>query len=203
MGDDFGERMKRFEQVSDNVLIPRMPLMIRLDGKGFSKYTKGLKKPLDEGLRLCMQYAAYELLKEIEGCRFAYVQSDEISLVLVDYASKESQPWFNYRLNKVLSIATSICTGAFIKASLVYLPEHVKKRGFAKFDARAWNLPKEEVCNAILWRQQDATRNGLQSLGRSNFSHKQMHQKNGADIQEMLFQEKSTCQQYNRIAECR
>jgi tRNA(His) guanylyltransferase len=194
--DSLGARMKRYEAASDALLVPRTPLMVRLDGKGFSKYTKGLEKPMDEKLRLCMEYAAYELVDKVDGCRFAYVQSDEISLVLVDYSSRDSQPWFNYRVSKVLSIAASICTSAFIKAALTYMPEHLTKRGFPNFDARAWNIPKEEVSNAILWRQQDATRNSIQSLGRAHFSHRQLNKKNTKEIQEMLFQEKGI--NYNR-----
>ena len=182
--------MKRYEASAETLLVPRTPLMLRLDGKGFSKFTKGLAKPMDENLRLCMEYAAYELVKNIEGCRFAYTQSDEITLILVDYASRESQPWFNYRMSKVLTVAASMCTGSFIKAALCFLPDHLVKKGFPVFDARAWNLPKEEVANAVLWRQQDATRNGIQSLGRANFSHKQLQNKNSSEIQEMLFQEK-------------
>jgi tRNA(His) guanylyltransferase len=185
-----GDRMKRYEASGESYLVPRTPLMLRLDGKGFSKFTKGLKKPMDENLRKCMEYASYQLVKQIEGCRFAYTQSDEITLILVDYASRESQPWFNYRASKVLTIAASICTSAFIKAALCYLPDHLVKKGFPLFDARAWNLPKEEVCNAVIWRQQDATRNAIQSLGHAHFSHKELHNKNCGEIQDMLFLQK-------------
>jgi tRNA(His) guanylyltransferase len=191
-----GDRMKRYEAATDALLVPRTPVMVRLDGKGFSKYTRGLEKPMDEKLRLCMEYAAYELMDKIDGCRFAYSQSDEISLVLVDYSSRDSQPWFNYRVSKVLSVATSVVTAAFIKAAITYMPEHLSKRGFPLFDARAWNIPKEEVSNAILWRQQDATRNSIQSLGRAHFSHRELKNKNTKEIQELLFQEKGI--NYNR-----
>lgn len=186
----FGDRMKRFELSGESYLVPRMPVMIRIDGKAFSKFTKGLRKPMDEDLRLCMEYTAFELVKKIDGCRFAYTQSDEITLLLVDYGSRDTQAWFNNRVSKILSIAASLATGAFIKAALNYLPEHLAKKGFPAFDARAWNIPQEEVCNAFLWRQQDATRNAIQGLGQANFSHRDLQNKSCNDIQEMLFTEK-------------
>ena len=184
-----GDRMKRYESAAERYLVPRTPLMIRLDGKGFSKFTRGLDKPMDENMRLCMEYAAYELMRDIEGCRFAYTQSDEITLMLVDYATNETQPWFNYRANKVESIAAAICTSAFIKAAIKYMPAHLAKKGFPKFDARAFNVPREDVCNNVLWRQQDATRNAIQSLGHSYFSHKELQGKSCNDIQAMLLTE--------------
>ena len=137
-----------------------------------------------------MEYAAYRLCKEIEGSRYAYTQSDEISVLLVDYQTVSTEPWYGYRVMKMTSVAASICTAAFITAALKYLPDQLKKKGMPKFDARVFSLPPEEVSNYFLWRSQDATRNSIQSIARSHFSQKQLHGKSCDVIQDMLFKEK-------------
>jgi tRNA(His) 5'-end guanylyltransferase len=181
--------MKLYESVSDISLTHRIPVILRFDGHSFSSWTSGLQRPFDDSFRNCMEYATYRLCREIEGARFAYTESDEISVFLVDYQTVLTQPWFNFRIQKRVSIGSSICTTSFITAAMKYLPEHIKEKGFPKFDARVFSLPKEEVSNYFLWRTQDCSRNSIQALARCHFSQKQLHNKSCEQIQEMLFQE--------------
>jgi tRNA(His) guanylyltransferase len=188
--DSLGNRMKIYEQVSDNYLTRRIPCVMRIDGKSFHVWTAGLSRPFDDNLRACMEYATYRLCKEIEGSRYAYTQSDEVSLLLVDYQTIATEPFFGYRIQKMTSVSASICTAAFATAAMHYLPEHLKKKGIPKFDARVFSLPKEEVSNYFLFRQQDCTRNSIQAVAQQNFSHRQLHKKSCDQIQDMLFKEK-------------
>lgn len=205
--DSLGDRMKGYENISRIYLTKRLPVIVRIDGKAFHSYTKGLKRPFDDLLIQTMQDTATYLCKNIMGCRLAYTQSDEISLLLVDYERIETQPWFENNLQKIVSVAASMATMAFNKAwrerteayidSVMalqdadiegkYLTVLNSKLGTAMFDARAFVLPKEEVCNYFIWRQQDATRNSIQMLAQSLFSHRQLQGKNCSDLQDMMF----------------
>lgn len=187
---ELGDRMKQYEAVSESYLIRKIPVCLRMDAVCFHSWTRGLKRPYDDDLRRCMEYAAYRTCNEISGARFAYTQSDEISILLVDYQDISTEPWFNYRTNKVQSVAAGLCTSFFAEACLMWLREHVKKKGFPAFDARAFNLPREDVVNAFLWRQQDCERNSLSSLAQSHFSHKELLGKNSSDMQDMLMLQK-------------
>lgn len=205
--DKLGDRMKAYENVNRLYLPRRMPVIIRIDGKAFHSFTRGFKKPFDTILISSMQETAKRLCKAIEGCQLAYVQSDEISLLLTDYATKETQAWFDKNLQKMVSVSASIATMAFNAAfeeavnNAIYKAketgddavfEHMKraylpKINTATFDARAFVLPKEEVCNYFIWRQQDATRNSIQMVGYANFSQRELHKVNCSQIQDMLF----------------
>jgi tRNA(His) 5'-end guanylyltransferase len=182
--DSLGDRMKGYEGVPRNRLVPKMPVMIRLDGKAFHTFTRGMPRPYHRPFHECMWTAATYLCENIQGCQVAYVQSDEITLLLTDYSSIKTQAWFDYEVQKMASIAASMCTAAFNFALAV---NAVGRPGFATFDARVWNLPKEEIVNAFIWRQQDATRNAIQMVGQARFSHKELHGKSCDNIQEMLF----------------
>lgn len=180
-----GDRMKtNYESVSQTRLLRRTPVIIRLDGKAFHTFTKGMKKPFDERLMSTMQLTTQRLVCDIEGCEFGYTQSDEISLLLTDYKKFETQAWFDYKIQKVVSVAASMCTAFFNDFF------ESGGRGPAFFDARVFNIPKEEVVNYFIWRQQDATRNSIQMVGQSVFSHKELHGKSCDEIQEMLWSQK-------------
>jgi tRNA(His) 5'-end guanylyltransferase len=153
-----------------------MPVIIRLDGKAFHNVTRGCEKPFDTAFIFAMECTAIQLMQEAQGCKCAYVQSDEISLLLCDYDRFETQAWFNNELQKLVSVSAGIASATF---SLNW--KHI-----ASFDSRAFNLPREEVCNYFIWRQQDWTRNSIQMLGQANFSHKQLQNKNCMEIQDML-----------------
>lgn len=207
------DRMKEYESISDTKLIKRTPVIVRIDGKAFHTYTRGLDKPFDEILSLAMKYTCFNLVQNVQGCKLAYTQSDEISLLLTDWDKINTECFFDYRVQKVSSVISSMATmyfNQYITGLVLYLldvkcdlsmefegieySENIlkvwnKKMGKAMFDARAFNIPEREVCNYFLWRQQDASRNSIQSLGRSKFSAKQMNGKNNNEVQEMLFQE--------------
>lgn len=202
-----GDRMKSYENVSRHSLIKRMPVIIRLDGRAFHTLTAKMQRPFDETFSATMQETAKILCEEVQGVQIAYTQSDEISLLLVDYKTHETQAWFENNIQKIVSVAASIATLGFRDSwevrhegsgtimmdtnNKLVITNQVKApylRAF--FDARVFNLPKEEVCNYFIWRQQDCTRNSIQSVGQANFSQKELHGVSCPEIQEKLFQEK-------------
>lgn len=208
MKDDFGDRMKMYENVSRLYLTPKTPVIIRIDGKSFHTFTRGFAKPFDIVLLNSMQDAMKYLCENISGCVLGYTQSDEISLVLVDYENIKTSAWFEYNIQKCSSVAASMATMAFNNAFLKNMqmdPETVlcqndkynamfslretyqKVAGKAMFDARIFNIPKEEVTNCILWRQNDAARNSIQMVARTYFSHKELAGKSTGEMQDMLF----------------
>lgn len=212
VNDELGKRMKEFyEQVPKTRLVRRMPVAIRIDGKAFHTFTRGFQKPFDEVLIKSMQETMLYLCKNIQGCVFGYTQSDEITLILIDYQKLESCAWFDYEVQKMCSIAASMATMKFNQVFNHYVDhdwfdQHYNLMGNgiaqyhdrlakavdngAMFDARCFNIPKEEVCNLIYWRQLDATRNSIQMVGQANFSHNELHGKSCNMIQDMLMTEK-------------
>jgi tRNA(His) guanylyltransferase len=196
--DSLGNRMKSYENCFRTQLPIRMPVVLRIDGKAFHSYTKGCKRPYDPALVECMNDTAMYLCKNVQGCQLAYVQSDEISLLLVNYQSRDTQSWFDNNLQKIISVSASMAGSIFTANSWkIWRPvndnypmgedalDRVKP---AFFDSRGWVLPKEEVCNYFIWRQQDATRNSVQMLARTLYSHSQCEDKNNSELQEMCFQ---------------
>ena len=201
--DNLGDRMKSYENITRTYLPGRMPVIIRIDGKAFHTFTKGFKKPFDDILTRAMEETAAVLCRDIEGVKVAYTQSDEISLLITNNDTWETQPWFGNNLQKMASVAASIATLAFNRAfwhevNMVnndYLnmedTEQLKtycravEKG-ATFDARVFVLPADEVCNYFIWRQQDAIRNSIQSMGQAHFSHKELMNKNCENIKQML-----------------
>lgn len=207
--DSLGDRMKQYEYVTRNYLTRKLPVIIRCDGKAFHSFTRGLNKPFDDIFVRSMQDTMKYLCENVQGCVLGYTQSDEITLVIVDYQNREASAWFDNNIQKIVSVSASMATLAFNNAfwdnSNKYLQEHwdtyhqddmkfielmYKKVWNAMFDSRVFTLPKEEVVNCLIWRQQDATRNSIQSVGQANFSHNQLHGKNCNDIQDMLMLEK-------------
>lgn len=215
--DSLGDRMKTYENISRIYLTKRSPVIIRIDGKAFHTFTRGFAKPFDKFFMMAMQETAKHLCKEIAGCKLAYVQSDEISLLLTDYDTIGTQPWFENNLQKLVSVSASIVTLAFNRAfasltrdlSDEYAYHGVTMRNLwgerteknfdayttaycrgATFDARAFILPKEEVCNYFIWRQQDATRNSILAVAQSVLSHKEMQSKKCTELQDILFAQK-------------
>ena len=201
--DNLGDRMKSYENITRTYLPGRMPVIIRIDGKAFHTFTKGFKKPFDDILTRAMEETAAVLCRDIEGVKVAYTQSDEISLLITNNDTWETQPWFGNNLQKMASVAASIATLAFNRAfwhevNMVnndYLnmedTEQLKTycRAVEKgttFDARVFVLPADEVCNYFIWRQQDAIRNSIQSMGQAHFSHKELMNKNCENIKQML-----------------
>lgn len=208
--DDLGTRMKEFyEGIPKTKLMRRVPVAIRIDGKAFHTFTRGFQKPFDSILMTSMQETMKYLCENIQGCVFGYTQSDEITLILIDYQKFTSSAWFDYEVQKVCSIAASMATMAFNKfftKNVNYFEmthEHddtineycttlvnAAEKG-ATFDARCFNIPKEEVANLVYWRQLDAMRNSVQMVGQANFSHKELQNKSCNEIQDMLVAQKA------------
>lgn len=199
--DNLGDRMKEnYENRAKTQLLRRTPVIIRLDGKAFHTFTRGFKKPFDNILTEAMQQTMLTLCKEIQGCVLGYTQSDEITLVLTDYKKLETAAWFDYDIQKVCSVSASIATLAFNKCFLkemmqnkVELANSVHFQAWTKgalFDSRCFNIPKEEVANCILWRQQDAIRNSINSVGQANFSYKELQGLSTDQILKKLLEEK-------------
>lgn len=216
--DNLGIRMKEnYENIAKTKLVRRMPVAIRIDGKAFHTFTKGFDKPFDKLLITTMQETMKYLCENIQGCVFGYTQSDEITLILVDYNKLETSAWFDYEVQKICSISASMATMIFNKI----FEEEVKKqdelnkieyfesaasyieyqnrmitywnsvRKGAMFDARCFNIPKEEVTNLIYWRQLDASRNSVQMVAQSKFSHKELQGLSCNKLQDKLLTEKN------------
>lgn len=202
--DDLGNRMKsNYENRFRFQLLRRTPVIVRLDGKAFHTFTKNMKRPFDLVLLETMQGTMLELCKNIQGCKIGYAQSDEITLLLTDYDNLNTDAWFGYEVQKMCSISSSMATLYFnsifsenvkkykySECDSEYIQSLKTKINKAMFDSRCFNIPKEEVCNCFIWRQQDATRNAIQMLGQSEFSHKVLHGKSCSNIQDMLMSEK-------------
>ena len=214
---DLAKRMKTYEQVPKNILMRRTPVAIRIDGKAFHTFTRGFQKPFDEVLMKTMQQTTQYLCQNIQGCVLGYTQSDEITLILVDYQTLTTEAWFDYRVEKLCSIAASMATMAFNKIFkenvetfeinnirvIKYMEDEKKNKTInlidtyykaiekgAMFDARCFNIPKEEVTNLIYWRQLDASRNSVQMIGQAYFSQEELQNKSCNDIQDMLMTQK-------------
>jgi tRNA(His) 5'-end guanylyltransferase len=181
--DSLGDRMKAYEDVSRVRLTTKLPVIIRLDGKAFHTYTRGLKRPYDESLMRVMNLTAMYLCNNVQNCVMAYTQSDEISLLLVDYGSIKTSSWFDNNLQKMVSIAAGMASAFLTARSDEIFPEI----RLATFDARAFILPQHEVQNYFLWRQQDWNRNSLSMLAQSLYSHKELQGKDRAEQHEMCF----------------
>lgn len=176
---DIGDRMKgNYELRHRHYLTRRTPVIVRVDGKAFHTFTRGLNKPFDDMLICSMVRAAQRCVSEMQGCQFAYIQSDEASFLLTDYATFQTSGWFDYCQNKIESVTASIYTAEFNR--------HCTLSCDAYFDARAFNLPREEVANYFVWRMKDWHRNSLAMLCQSHFSHRQLHGKSRAEQHELL-----------------
>lgn len=215
--DSLGDRMKLYyENRSKTFLTRRTPVIIRLDGCHFHTFTRGFAKPFDKRLMEAMQETTLELCKTIQGCVLGYTQSDEITLVLVDYKELNSEAWYDYNVQKLCSVSAALATMYFNKIFKrkveEFTNEHYKELTDEKtygeeltksiqkllavynravkigalFDSRCFSIPTGEVINCVLWRIKDCNRNSVNSLGQSYFSHKELQGKNTSEVQDML-----------------
>ena len=216
---DLANRMKEYEMRDRYFLQKRIPVAIRVDMRAGHTFTRGFKRPFDDIFMKSMQETAKYMCENMGNAKLAYVQSDEITIILVDYDTLETDCWFNYRTDKLCSISASMATMAFNRVFVKNVDEWGRltfpnwdeggtneevdvdllklndayQRAIGKgamFDARCFNIPKEEVTNLIYWRQLDATRNSIQMVGQANFSHKELQNKSCNDIQDMLHEQK-------------
>lgn len=186
MYDKFGNRMKSYEDAYRTKLPKRMPVIVRIDGKAFHTYTKGMNKPFDTDLTNAMWETCKFLAKNVMGCKLVYTQSDEISLLLTNYDKLTTESWFDNNLQKIVSVSASLATAKFNEVMRKKYPE----KELAFFDARAYVLPQDEVCNYFLWRQQDATKNSISMVAQANFSQRELNGLNGSQLQDKLMLEK-------------
>ena len=211
MKDPLGDRMKDFyEDRTRHKLARRTNTIIRIDGKAFHTYTKGLQRPFDQGLMEDMNKTTEYLCQNIQGAKFGYVQSDEISILITDYDDITTHAWFDGNLQKMASIAASLATAKFNQLRMArstwegsdiagYLEQDdIENFKLAHFDARVFQIPyQEEVINYFVWRQQDATRNSISSVAQSLYSAKELHGKKTSDMQEMIFQKEINWNDYS------
>lgn len=183
MSDSLGDRVKRYERAYNHTLTPRMPVVIRVDGRAFHTLTSGMQKPFDPTLMEVMVHTARDTAREMQGFKLGYVQSDECTFVLTDFDQFDTQGWFGYELNKVVSLSASLFTAHFA-SNWPTLVETVGR--VATFDARAFNVPDDDVPNVFIWRQRDWERNSLQMLARHHFSHRELHGKGRREMHDML-----------------
>lgn len=219
--NDFGKRMKEYndnpedpEERNRMYLQRRIPVIIRVDMRAGHTFLRGFATPFDDIFMKSMQETAKYLCENIQNCKLSYQQSDEITLLLVDYDKLNTDCFFDYRVDKLCSIAASMATMAFnnifskyvkgFDLALAYNDNGIDTEENRKlweiynkavikgamFDARCFNIPKEEVTNLVYWRQLDASRNSIQMVGQANFSHKELQNKSCNDIQDMLMTQK-------------
>ena len=174
MNDQFGDRMKDYEGIeTNNKFIPTLPVIVRLDGKCFSRLTKSLNRPYDERMAKLMIDVTKELVKETNAV-IGYTQSDEISLVL--YSDSYEVPiYFNGKSHKIISVLTSIATYWFneYKHDFDFPDEMMDIPAF--FDCRAWNVPtRTEAVNTLLWRELDALKNSVSVSARQFYTTKEL-----------------------------
>ncbi len=209
--ENLGNRMKKYEVINRNFLIPKLPTVIRLDGKAFHTFTKQFKKPFDNDLINCMNQAALYACENIQGAKFAYVQSDEISIYISDRDSLEQQMWYDGNIQKMVSVSASMASngfnkqffldklnslGSLILGNNINYDTIIKGTDYdkladiklAEFDSRVFQMPNnEELLNCFLWRQQDCVRNSISSVAQYNFSNKELHKKSTKDMLQMLY----------------
>ena len=215
MKDSLEDRMKAYYEDRSRIYLPRRTYtVIRIDGKAFHTYTNGCTRPFDEALIKDMDETTLFLCQNVQNTKLAYVQSDEISLILTDFDKLTTASWFDGNVQKMTSIASSLATSKFNQLrteriltdswkSYVYgrgqddepfflnwdFTVALNKIKLAQFDARVFTVPsREEVINYLIWRQQDATRNSISMVAQSMYSHKELNKKSTDDMQEMIFQ---------------
>jgi tRNA(His) guanylyltransferase len=211
MRDELGDRMKKYYEDRTRITLPRRTYtIIRIDGKAFHTFTRGLNRPFDDGLIEDMDLTACYLCKNIQGAKFGFVQSDEISILLTDFDKIGTDAWFDGNIQKMVSVAASMATSKFNQLRLV---REIRENGtdacvpqvdvktkviawelvynfkLAEFDARVFTIPSDiEVENYFIWRQQDTVRNSISSVAQSLYSHKELANKNTNEQQELIFQ---------------
>ncbi len=184
MNTSLGDRMKgNYELRNRHYLTRRTPVIVRVDGRAFHSFTKSCSKPFDVNFTNAMTNAARNLFEGMQGCKMAYIQSDEASFVLTDYDKLTTDAWFNYSQSKVESISAATMSAEF--------NFYIGRYGYpacSVFDAMAFNIPEDEVSNYFLWRAQDWHHKSVSMYAQSSFSPEQLHQKSISDMHEMLRQ---------------
>lgn len=177
-----GDRMKDYESVARHVLPRRACTIMRVDGRNFHAWTRGLPRPFSTELADAMNATAVALCEQVAGAVMGYTESDEISLLITDYSKPGTQPWFGGIVQKVASISASIATAHFNAA--------ITGRPPAQFDSRVFTVPSiEEAANYFIWRQRDAVRNSISMAAQSMFSHRRLQGVSTGQMQDMMHAE--------------
>ena len=173
MTDLMGERMKSYEaHETTRRSMRRLPICVRIDGRAFHTWTKGLDRPYDKGLSETMVETTKYLVSETHA-KIGYTQSDEITLVFWS-EGHQAQPLFGGKLFKLTSVLASLATAKFNSLVPELVPRKVGK--LATFDARIFQVPDlEEAANLILWRWFDARKNSISMAAQAVFSHRELH----------------------------
>lgn len=181
--DSLGNRMKGYEDSYRSYLPSNFPIIIRIDGSHFHTYTRGMEKPFDDYLIEAFNETCRYLGENIVGAKFIYHQSDEISILLRNDDSFETQAWFKNNLQKLVSLSASLATAKFNEV----MSRKYTGKTLATFDSRVFIVPENEIINYFIWRQQDCMRNSVSMVSQSQFSHKELQNKNQLMMKEMLF----------------
>lgn len=184
----FGDRMKRYESAGEQVLPSRIPVIIRLDGNSFSNLTnRNFEKPFDRRFEEAMNQAAISVMHYCSGSQIAYVQSDEITVLLRNDQTDHTDPFLANRTQKLSSLTAAKASVAFNKS--------LENETEAVFDSRVFVVPKSDVINNFLWRQLDAFKNCVSStayyglkekFGRKN-AQRLLHGKSTDQRKEIIF----------------
>jgi tRNA(His) 5'-end guanylyltransferase len=180
------KRIREYEDSYRIKLPKRTPVILRIDGKNFSTLTKGFNSPWDYSLIRAMNDTAMALCTEIQGAQIAYVQSDEITVFVRTYDKFETSPWFDNTLQKICSVSAAIATRAFNQTIDAEAWKYKKPRVAGVFDSRVFCVPREEVCNCFVDRQQDCIRNSILGLGQYILGKKAVHGMSCAEIKDFL-----------------
>jgi tRNA(His) guanylyltransferase len=166
---DIDIRMKAQYEDRFRYMLPRRAYtIIRVDGRAFHTWTRGLNRPYDTDLMGAMDAVALELCQGVAGAQIGYVQSDEISVLLTDFEKIDTAAWFDGNLQKLCSISASIATAKFNSLWA--------GKKLAHFDSRVFQIPDPiEVENYFVARQKDAVRNSVAMLAQHHCSHKELH----------------------------
>lgn len=187
MADDLGDRMKAYEAATEGARLDvTLPIYARLDGRSFSRFTKGMSRPYDDRFSEAMIETMSGLVDKTHA-RIGYTQSDEISLVY-QAETAESDIIFGGRTQKLVSVLASLCTALFAAALDRAFERSISFADrLPHFDCRVCQLPsRAEAANMFLWRWKDSTKNAIQMVAQENFSTKQLHGKHGGEMIEML-----------------
>ncbi len=186
--DSLGDRQKQYEAASSSFLTRRIPVIIRIDGRAFSKFCKRFAKPYDSILHDTLNSVTTYLCKNIQGAKFAERHSDEISILVTDYDDINTSAFFDYNVQKICSIVSSMATAEFCRLLFLAGPEYLNSyEEWPSFDARCFNIPEGDIKNYFLWRIQDSIRNSISMVAQSKFSHKELMGVSNSEKQEMLF----------------
>jgi tRNA(His) guanylyltransferase len=206
--DKLGDRIKSYEaSETERRAMPGLPIVVRVDGRGFSKFTKGMARPFDVQFADLMVEVT-KFLVEQTNAAVGYTQSDEITLVMDPFVKKargslrgEIDPLmdgladadflFSGRWQKLTSVIAGMASTRFVMGAMGIWPDRVRRQP-PVFDCRVFQVPtREEAVAALVWRELDATKNAVSMAARAHFSHSDLQNKSSAEMQEMLFRQKS------------